>query len=293
MKQKEKKEQLLSLLREEVAIPKIAGLLKISEEAVWKRVKRLERAGEVQRISKSPAFFKVLVPPSESEPFMHSERLSIDKHRKGLVHKAHRLKFSIDFKGAQPFRGAAIIKPFGRYKTAKQAIFKLGNITITAFKRKLNVWVHNPPGQLTQHQIINAREKAYLTLLNFAKEHQIALEGDLSQVLRSHHVVEHETVNEGLKPVFEAHPKELEERIGSKICKTSHKGKIEHEGVSSELTGAIVARNAEYLFTRFPSDFSLVAQSLSGFGEYNRNIQLHLGVLRKMSDTLDKIQEKL
>jgi hypothetical protein len=282
--------KILELLGKGVSIPKVAKLLKTNRIRVWRLAKKFEKAGKLVRTCKRPATYRSMMPSdvlvSDS---MLSETLVTDHHR-NLIHKAHRLKFSIDYKGRQPTIGATEVKPFGRYGTAKQVVFKLGDITIVAFKRKLNVWVHNPPGKLTQDQIIRAREQAYLSLLAFAEKHRISLEADLSQVLRSHHVVEHKSVNEGLKPVFEAHGEEIEKRIGSKICKTSHKGKIEHEGKSKELTGAHVAQGMEWLLINFPTHFSMLAQAQ---GEYNTNIKLHLGVLQKMSDTLDKIQEKL
>lgn len=290
MKAVDKKVRLLRLLEDRVAIPRIAKLLRITEVAVWKRVKRLEAQGYIKRISKKPAFFAVMVTSDVIQTLsMHGSTWKPQKHR-NLIHSAHRLKFSISYKGRQPYKGATEVKPFGRYGTAKQSIYKIGDVTIVAFKRKLNVWIHRPAGKLTTNQIINAREKAYLTLLGFSREHRIGLEAELSDVLRSHHVVEHKDLNEALKPILEKHPEEIKERIGSSVCKTSHKGKIEHEGVSKELTGAMVAKNLEYLVTQFPGQFGEVA---SGFVEYNRNIKLHLKVLQEMSETMKDIREGL
>ena len=225
-----------------------------------------------------------VVPISEALP-----KRAILNHR-NLIHTAHRLKFSIEYTGKQPFRGATEVKPFGRYGTARQNVFKLGRITIVAFKHKLNVWVHRPSGKLTRNQEINAKRDAYLSLLAFTEAHSIKIKGDLSAVLRSHHVVKDKGLNEALKPIIEAHPEEIEARIGSKVCKSSHPGKVEHEGVSKELTGAHVAKNLEYLVTLFPSQFGEMAQAQA---EYNKNIKLHLGVLREMEITLKEIRAAL
>ena len=282
----ETKKRILNLVGEGVPIPRIAKLLKISKTSVWKHIKRLEQAGTIIRIAKKPAMFKhVSITPNS----MHSTNISTPNHR-NLIHSAHKLKFSISYSGAQPTKEATEVKPFGRYGTAKQVIYKYKNITIVAFKKKLNVWIHNPKGKLTTNQIINARRDAYLSVLAFSKEHRLTLGVDLSSVLRSHHVVEHEALNESLKPILEAYPKEIEERIGSKICQTSHKGKIEHEGASKELTGAVVSKNLEYLVTQFPSDFATLAQAN---GEFRENLLTHLEVMREISRTMKDIRDGL
>lgn len=284
------KEKILKLLGEGLPIPKVAKLLKTNRIKVWREAQRLERAGKLIRVSKKPATYLSMLPTDAMlQDSMLGRSLVTGQHR-NLIHSTHRLKFSIGYKGKQPTIGATVVRPFGRYKTARQAVFKLGRITIIAFKRRLNVWVHDPPGKLTQHQIINARRDAYLSLMAFTKEHRIKLEGDLSQVLRSEHVVEHPTVNKGLKPVFEAYGDKIEERIGSNLCPSSHKGKIEHRGVSKEITGARVAKNAEYLFTLFPEHFSALAQANVDFRE---NMLTHLEVMRKIGKSLDLLQKKL
>lgn len=290
---KEKKESALRLLGEGTPIPKIAKLLKVSRVAVWKWAQEYEGSGLLIRTCKKPAIYRSLLPTDRKVNDSLLGSSLVNKDHRNLIHSTHRLKFSIEYQGEQPFRGATEVKPFGRYGTARQSVFKLGRITIVAFKHKLNVWVHRPAGKLIRNQIINARRDAYLSLLNFAETHRIAIKGDLSQVLRSHHVVEHKQVNKDLKPIFEAYGDEIEKRTGSNICKSSHPDKIEHKGVSAEITGARVGENSEYLFTRFPNDFSTVVKSLEGFEEYNRNIKLHLGVLREMAITLKKIQKAL
>lgn len=224
---------------------------------------------------------------------MQPNKMGILKHRnKGanLIHSSHKWRFSIKYQGQQPLKGANQVNLFGRYKTAKQAFFYYKDITVVAFKKKLNVWIHRPSGKFTQNQAIEAREKAYLALLQFSREHEITLEGNIKDLMLSHHVVEHPALNTALKPVFAGREEEIDAAIGSHVCHSSHPGKIEHTGIPGRITGYQVGKNLEYLCTQFPSDFSILARENAAFRE---NLITHLRVMQEMSDTLKKIREEI
>jgi hypothetical protein len=220
---------------------------------------------------------------------MYNHRIAHQEHR-NLIHSSHNWRFSIKYKGDQPLRDADQVNAFGRYKTAKQAFFYYKDITVVAFKKKLNVWVHRPKGKFTENQAIEARERAYLALLQFSREHGIELDGEIKDFKGSHHVVEHPTLNTALKPIFEEYGDEIEERIGSHICFSSHPGKIEHTGIPGRISGKQVSLNLEYLCRDFPSHFSMLTRANI---EFRENLLTHLQVMQDMRDTLKKIQEAL
>jgi hypothetical protein len=144
--------------------------------------------------------------------------------------------------------------------------------------------------------MINAKREGYLSALGFCRAFNLTLKDDLAKVLRTHHVVESEIVNNTLKPTFKAHEAEIKERIGSAICKTSHKGLIEHEGTSGHL-GCDVAKGLERLILEVPEKIDRIECIEGKYGHaierYNLNIEKHLGVLEEMSATLKKIQKSL
>jgi hypothetical protein len=269
------------------------GNKKLSRVGYWKALKNCERRGIVELTRQEQLWVRFFCFPSD-EILTDINRSDCIVRTKPL-HTTHKIKLSIPYHGPQPKEGATRISPFGRTKTQVQVVYRVSpSITITAFKRKLNVWVHRPPGNSTPEQLINAKAEGYRALLIFAKEHNLRLEGYLNRVLRSHHVLEDKQLNEALKPIFEPNEREIYERIGSHICRTSHPGKIEHEGVrrpdGSIVQGSDVARNVEYLFTRFPGDFAELAKANA---EFRENLKTHLNVMEEISKTLKMIREEM
>jgi hypothetical protein len=212
------------------------------------------------------------------------------------IHSAHKIKMSIAYKGNQPLEGGTIRK-FGRYGSAKQVYFRAyKNISIISFKNTLNVWVHNPSGRTTNDQLIKAKTDAYSALKDFARVHKIELVGYLPRPISSHHVVDSTPINKLLTPLFKKYGEEIEARTGTKVCPSSHKGKIEHEGINRNGTiiqGSAMAIGFEKMFLELPRRIETIESAMSGFENYNKNIELHLGVLRKMSETLDEIKRWL
>jgi hypothetical protein len=193
------------------------------------------------------------------------------------------------YAGDQPTKGATYLKPFGRYGTATQSVYRISNLTIVAFRKKLNVWVHRPiAGVRTQEQLIDAKVQGYRALVRFAQRHSLRLEGHLERVLYSHHVVENKALNDALKPLLEAYGEDIRARLGSKICPSSHPGKVEHEGVGRPdrvVRGDQVAAGLEYLTLDYPRQFADFARLVP---EYHKQLALHLEVEAR---TLEAIKE--
>lgn len=231
-----------------------------------------------------------VIPLSKSETIsMDSTQLESSNIEK--IHEAHKLAFSIKYTGSQP--SSAIFKNFGRYRTAKQYIFKINNITIVAFIKTLNIWVHFAKGIRTRDQIINARKEAYKTLMQFAKEKNIIIDGYLEKILLSHHVIVHNKVNDALKGTVKEYEQDIYNKIGTHVCPSSHKGLIEHEGKMREdkkIKGEDIASGLEYLLLNFPNDFSKVAQQQN---RYDENIRAHLKAIEEMRDTMKAIRKIL
>lgn len=203
-----------------------------------------------------------------------------------LVHSSHRWRFTVPYSGTQPLEKADQVRAFGRYRTAKQSYYLFKDMSIVAHRKKLNCWIHRPKGALTPNQRIEALTRARLSLNAFCTSHNLKLIGNVEEIMNSHHVVEAKPLNEALKPVFAGREEEIKEVVGSHICKSSHPGKIEHEGREG-LNAYGVAKNLEYLCTDFPSDFSTLARENVAFRE---NLQTHLSVMREISSTLKEMR---
>jgi hypothetical protein len=215
---------------------------------------------------------------------MNGLKITIEGNR---THSTHRTLLSMPYQGAQPTIGATYVKPFGRYGTARQAVYRSGNITIIAYQKKLNVWVHKPPGVRTGEQLIEAKVQGYRALRSFAQAHTLTLEGYLNRVLFSHHVVENDALNAAIKELIAAYP-QIEARLGSKVCETSHKGRVEHEGKARAdriIRGDQVAAGLEYLTIDYPNQF---ADFMKLVPDYHAQLKLHLEVEAR---TLDAIKE--
>jgi hypothetical protein len=278
-------------LNEVIAKYEKAGFKRLSHVGYWKHARKLIAQGKLSAVKHEQLF---LMPSMDSEKINHAtieprtgERLTgtIEPIRREInqptierAHSTHRILLSMPYQGEQPEAGASAIKPFGRYGTARQVIYKHGDLTIIAYRKKLNVWVHKPKGARTQEQLIAAKVQGYRALVSFARSHTLTLEGYLNKVLYSHHVVENEALNAAIKDLIEAYP-EIEQRLGSKVCNTSHKGKVEHEGKARAdriIRGDMVAAGLEYLTLDYPKDFAEFARD--AVPALTEQIRLHLKV---------------
>jgi len=292
-------------LNEAITTYEKAGFKPLSHVGYWKHARKLIARGKLYAVKHEQLF---LLPSMDSEKInlttieqRTGERLTttIEPHRREInqatietkAHSTHRILLSMPYAGTQPEAGG-IIKPFGRYGTARQVIYKEGDITIVVYRKKLNVWVHRPKGTRTQEQLIEAKVMGYRALVAFARRHTLTLEGYLNRVLYSHHVVENEALNAAMKDLLTAYP-EIQARIGSKICNTSHKGKVEHEGRARPdriIRGDQVARGLEYITLDFPEQYADFCKLIP---EYHAQLKLHLEVEARTLDTLNKQNEAL
>lgn len=286
----ENKKKILALLDSGLYASKIAKLLNLSRSAISQYIRKLEQERLVIKSNTYPIFYTL----TDQGKVMIGNVESVKQIMNGLnltkqVHSSHKIKFSVSYEGSQPISGALAVKKFGRTGTARQAIYKYsGGLTIITFKKKLNIWVHHPKGISTNEQMINAKANAYMMVLQFAKEYDLKITTTIEKVIQSHHVIENKDLNELLKPIFSKYKYEIKEQIGSAICQTSHKGKIEHEG-NQKVQGSDVAKGLEYLTIRFPNDFAKVAEQQN---RYDENIRKHLKVLSKMERVLSKLEKK-
>lgn len=257
---------------------------KLTRRAYTKAVRKLQAEGKIQ-VARYEQLY--LFPMGLAS--MNSLNITKERNR---AHSTHRILLSMPYTGKQPEEGATYVKPFGRYGTAKQTVYRNDNITITAYRKKLNVWVHKPQGERTNEQLIEAKLSGYKALVAFAQRHSLTLEGYLNRVLFSHHVVENEPLNAALKELIAGYP-EIEARLGSKVCETSHKGKVEHEGKKREdriVRGDMVARGLEYLTLDFPEQYADFCKLIP---EYHEQLRLHLEVEARTLEAIKELTEAI
>jgi len=272
---------------------------KLTSRAYQKAVRQQEKAGlfRVERYEQLWIRFYA-TPPNRSELKKENSMLGLYKRTPKKIHEAHKIKLSFEYRGKQPEDG--LIKSFGRYRTAKQVIYRISDkITIAVYKKRMNVWVHRPRGVLTRDQLINAQAEGREVAAKFAKKRNLELLGFTSRLLQSHHVIIDKQLNEALKPTFKKHGEEIENRIGSKICPSSHKGKIEHEGKKRKdrlVLGSEVAGGLEYLTLDFKDEFREHNETERRYHEsialYDMQIRKHLKVLEEISKTLKSIRKE-
>lgn len=212
------------------------------------------------------------------------------------IHSSHRYRFSISYSGQQPKDG--IIRPWGRNRKQLQVEYKLGqDMRLQVFSKRIIVMLANPKGTTTREQLIEARKLAYLSILGFAKERNLALGEDFEKKLGTHHVLEPEELNrpfKGLGP----YAKEIEARTGSLVLGDgSHEG-MEHQGGGTSRTkGELAAENFEWLLWQFRGEFSedrhTREEYLGAIRAYTEQIKLHLEVEQRTLHTLERIGEAM
>lgn len=291
-----KDRKVLELIAEGLYYSKIARFIGVSRQALKKRIMRLEQAGFIRKLPGKPVFFELTergkefyVPPTATrQPYS-----MYGLNNATPLHSAHKIKISVEYQGNQPLAGASFIKPFGRYRTQKQAYYRYKGLTIITFKRKLNVWVHKPKGIRTESQLFEARKTAFRAILAFAKDYDLAITTQPARVIQSHHVVEDQGANAVIAPTIQKYEQDIYAQIGTKVCQTSHKGKVEHEGrgrADRIVQGSQIAKGLEYLCLDFPDHFGKVAQQQN---RYDENIRAHLSAITEMRDTMKDIRDGL
>lgn len=274
---------------------------KLTQRAVQKAIKKL--APQIQIERKEQLYIKCsMVRPSKAPkntPLYHRNALQNEQSAQ-RIHSTHKIKLSIGYAGTQPLQGADIIKPWGRYGTEKQAVFKYETLTIVAFKYRLHVWVHNPKGKRTEEQLDFAKRQGTTALLHFAERYNLKLRlhpgGDL-RLLKAHSVVESPELNSTISPTVKQHAKEIYGTLGTKICETSHKGKVEHEGTvrpDRVIQGTDVAKGLEWLTLDFKQEFNrserLMEAYMGSLELYDEQIRKHLTAIETMAVLMEEIR---
>jgi len=287
---------LLSFVKEKVSLNEAIAEyekngVKLSRVAYWKQVRKLVSAGKIHTKRHEQLYLFSMV-GYENKLTGSMNSLNINHRTIDQTHTAHRILLSMQYAGTQPITGATYVKAFGRYGTARQAVYRTGNITIIAYNKKLNVWVHKPAGVRTNDQLIEAKVSGYKALIAFAQTHSLTLEGYLERVLYSHHVVENPNLNAALKELIEAYP-QIEARLGTKVCPSSHKGKVEHEGKARPdrvIRGDQVARGLEYITLDFPEQYADFCKLIP---EYHAQLKLHLEVEARTLEAIKELTEAI
>jgi len=211
------------------------------------------------------------------------------------IHSAHSIRFSIGYNGEQPKDDADKVLPIGRInrkypnkKRSVQCIYKYKGFTIQIYKKRMQIYIHNPQGISTKEQLNNAKNICFKAVMVFCKEHNIDIEEKyLLKTIGSHHVVEDRKLNNYLKPIYKKYSKEIFERINSKYGDKSHPNKVEHSGD----TGEQVANGLEYMVLKLPEvmekHVEIEEKYYNAIGMYNKNIEKHLKVMDKISDSVE------
>lgn len=297
-------QKILTMIGEGYPVRNIARIIGVSRGSMHDRLSRYIQSDLIVKSNQKPITYQLTekgqslyaIPSTDNRTGTLLPRPDNRTEIKP-IHSAHKIKFSVVYQGKQPMDG--IVKPFGRTKKQYQVVYRPSRyITITAFKNRLTVWVHHPPGTRTEHQIIKAKGLGYAALARFAKEKTLKLVDPLSKVLYSHHVVEARPVNQAFRPVLDQYPEEIAAQIGSKVCQTSHKGKIEHEGIARpdrRVMGDKVAAGMEYLILDFQKDFKEFKTTNKAYNEsirlYDEQIRKHLAAIQELRDTMKEMRD--
>jgi hypothetical protein len=115
-------------------------------------------------------------------------------------------------------------------------------------KHRLVIWIHDSEGPTVREQLADARKKAGTRLIAFSNKYQLSLEQpDLNKIIFSEHTVEDPGVDQVLRPLVEAEPEFMDQRIGMTVNQVSHPDEIELHERNRELRPALErAKNLEF-----------------------------------------------
>ena len=206
------------------------------------------------------------------------------------VHSAHSIRFSMAYEGKQPMqdimdKNNKLIKPkiipFGRIiknkPRSKQIFYKFEDFTLKINTRRIQVFVHNPKGELTEEQMSNAKVSALKLILEFGKQTNISVEDKYLKMFSSHHVCEKKDINKAEKSLFNYCGEEIEKRTKTVHGDGSHPNKLEHKKQA-------MAEGYEWHYLELPKQFPTFTKNLE---VYTRQITKHLEVMQQISDSVE------
>ena len=171
-----------------------------------------------------------------------------------------------------------------RLRGWSKRIYHHGNATIVLNVRTMEVWVKHKKGASKQ-VIYGAWSRADKAARAFSEFAQIAIQpiktDRPADIANAHLVLQTKEYNQYLKPIAQT----PQTRLTGLLFDKSHPGKPEFTGPRSA-EGAV---GFDWMMTVAPAKIIRIEGGMAGFEEYNRNIKLHLKVLRKMEKTLKKI----
>lgn len=277
---------------------------KLSRRAYQIAIKKEE--GSLFRIERHEQFFIYPLTTLSEMKRNESEKKFIDNltMRKVRIHSSHKWKFGVDYQGTPPIDGK--VSYYGKQATLKRYFYRISDrISIVAFKKRLNVWVHRPSGTTTQEQETDARTLGINALTEFAQAHGLTITSDLSKVLLSHHIIEARQVEALFKPIYKLYGEDIYQKIGSRINHSSHKDKIEHVGIRREdrlILGSKVATGMEYWLYDLPNEIKELKtteterkEALVLLARYTEQIKAHLsavqGIEKSNKELVNTMQE--
>jgi len=170
-------------------------------------------------------------------------------------------------------------------------IYEFEGATLILNKLTFELWLRSRPYKPskklsgTERMIYANWNKADLIARHFSEFAQIALKPMETEhpanIDHAHLVMTTKALNPILKPMSE-----VKDEVGLGFDK-SHPNHPEFMGRKS-VEGA---RGAEWFFVEFPKEHKVVMEAMLGFEEYNKNIKLHLEVLREMRDALKRLEK--
>jgi hypothetical protein len=199
----------------------------------------------------------------------------------------HHLKWSWFYTGITNRVPEKKIAYRGWYKLIYR--FKSKTIVLNYSPKKENnimeVWLRSKPYKNVAKLIYSNWSKADLIAREFSEFAQIGIKPihtpHPADIDKAHLVATTKEYNPILKPMSE-----IKDNVGLLFDK-SHKEYPEVTGPKS----AEGALGAEWFFTKFPLEHRVILQALVGFEEYNRNIKLHLEVLREIKEALKRLDK--
>lgn len=195
----------------------------------------------------------------------------------------HHLKWAWNVSGTTNRKPHRKIR-LGKGKGWEKRIYKFKGVTIVLNPYTLELWQRSRPYRNVKRMIYANWGKADQTARAFSKYAQIAIKPIRSEhpadMQAAHLVVENKQMSGVLKQYEGTAP-----RVGLQFDK-SHKRRAELTGRESA-EGAI---GLDYWLIDFPKK---TAELMDNFAVYNKNIRMHLKVLKSMDKTLKRIGGRL
>lgn len=187
--------------------------------------------------------------------------------------------------GSQPFKDADKKDHQGRYGNITVTRYNYKSFTIHCFAHTLALVAHDE--LLGNHGEKETQVRAWKgNLVRFCERHNLVLK-NIKDGPWSDHVFEDASINDYLMPFVLKHQGNIGTRNTYLQADASHPGQVEVKGAESWDAD----KGVEWVFRKMPAQFDIVVDALSGFKDYNTNIQLHLTAIQELRDAVKELVE--